>query len=80
MLGLTVCAKFQSLIGPPRQQRDVIRLQIRHVPANRDYDSPVRRLVREGQAFRIVNAQRGVDDYDKWLRLYKKLIVDRSTH
>jgi hypothetical protein len=40
----------------------------------------VRRLLREGQAFTIVNAQRGIDDYDKWLRLYKKLIVDRSQH
>ncbi len=54
--------------------------EVYRVPANRNYDSPVRRLVREGQALRIVNAQRGVDDYDKWLRLYKKLIVDRSTH
>jgi iron(III) transport system substrate-binding protein len=50
------------------------------VPANKSYDSAVRRLLREGQAFTIVNAQRGIDDYDKWLRLYKKLIVDRSQH
>jgi iron(III) transport system substrate-binding protein len=53
---------------------------VHRVPANRNYDSPVRRLVREGQAFRIVDARRSVDDYDKWARLYKKLIVDRSTH
>jgi iron(III) transport system substrate-binding protein len=50
------------------------------VPANKSYDSAVKKLLREGQAFTIVNAQRGVDDYDKWLRLYKKLIVDRSQH
>jgi iron(III) transport system substrate-binding protein len=50
------------------------------VPANKGFDSPVRRLVREGAAFRVVDAQRGADDYDKWLRLYKKLIVDRSQH
>ena len=50
------------------------------VPANKAYDSPVRRLLREGQSFTVVNTQRGVDDYDRWLRLYKKLIVDRSQH
>lgn len=50
------------------------------VPANKGLDSPVRRLVREGATFRIVDAQRGADDYDRWLRLYKKLIVDRSQH
>jgi len=50
------------------------------VPANKGYDSPVRRLVRDGAALRVVDAQRGADDYDKWLRLYKKLIVDRSQH
>ena len=30
--------------------------------------------------FVVVSAQRSVDDYDKWLRLYKRLIVDRSQH
>ena len=50
------------------------------VPANKSYESPVRRLVARGQSFTIVDAQRGVDDYDKWLKLYRKLIVDRSTH
>ena len=50
------------------------------VPANKTFESPVRTLVSRGQAFTIANAQRGVDDYDKWLRAYKKLIVDRSTH
>ena len=50
------------------------------IPANRAFDTPVRRLVRDGKALRIVNAQRGADDYDRWLRLYKKLIVDRSQH
>ena len=50
------------------------------VPANKSYESPVRALVERGQSFTIVNAQRGVDDYDKWLKLYKRLIVDRSTH
>ena len=55
-------------------------LEMHRVPANRAFDTPVRRLVREGKAIRIVNAQRGVDDYDRWLRLYRKLIVDRSQH
>ena len=54
--------------------------EVHRVPANRNYDSAVRRLVRGGQSFRVVNSQRGVEDYDRWLRLYKKLIVDRSTH
>ena len=50
------------------------------VPANKSFESPVRTLVERGQAYTIVDAKRGVDDYDKWQRLYKKLIVDRSTH
>jgi iron(III) transport system substrate-binding protein len=54
--------------------------EVFRVPANKSFESPVRTLVARGQAFTIVKAQRGIDDYDKWLRLYKKLIVDRSTH
>jgi len=55
-------------------------VEMYRVPANKSYESPVRALVARGQAFTIVNARRGVDDYDRWLRLYKRLIVDRSTH
>jgi iron(III) transport system substrate-binding protein len=54
--------------------------RMHRVPANRNFDTPVRRLVRDGKAIRIVDAQRGVEDYDRWLRLYRKLIVDRSQH
>jgi iron(III) transport system substrate-binding protein len=54
--------------------------EMHRVPANRTLDSPVRRLVAEGQPYRIVNSLRAADDYDKWLRAYKKLIVDRSQH
>lgn len=50
------------------------------VPASGKFDSPVRRLVNEGRPLRIVNTQRAPDDYDKWLRLYKRLIVDKSQH
>ena len=50
------------------------------IPANREYDSPVRRLVNDRKPVRIVDARRAIDDYDRWLRLYKKLIVDRSAH
>jgi hypothetical protein len=50
------------------------------VPANKNYDTPVRRLVRERQAVKIVNAQQTIDDYEKWLDLYKRIIVDRSQH
>jgi iron(III) transport system substrate-binding protein len=48
------------------------------VPANKNYDSHVRQLVREGAAVAVVNAQTAIDDYDKWQAVYKKLIVDRS--
>jgi iron(III) transport system substrate-binding protein len=54
--------------------------EVHRVPANRSYDSAVRRLVRAGQPYRVVNSQQSVDEYDKRLRLYKKLIVDRSQH
>jgi iron(III) transport system substrate-binding protein len=52
--------------------------EVHRVPANRNYDTPVRRLVREGRPFRIVDSRKSIDDYDRWLRLYKRLIVDRS--
>jgi iron(III) transport system substrate-binding protein len=52
--------------------------EVHRVPANRNYDTPVRRLVREGRPIRVVNSRESIDDYDKWLRLYKRLIVDRS--
>ncbi len=54
--------------------------EVHRVPANRNYDTPVRRLVRERQAVKIVNAQEAIDDYEKWLDLYKRIIVDRSQH
>ncbi len=54
--------------------------EVHRVPANKNYDTPVRRLVRERQAVRIVNAQEAIDDYEKWLDLYKRIIVDRSEH
>jgi iron(III) transport system substrate-binding protein len=55
-------------------------VEVNRVPANRNYESPVRRLVREAQAIKVVNAHEAIDDYDKWHGLYKKLIVDRSQH
>ncbi len=54
--------------------------EMHRVPANKSFDTPVRRLVREGQPVKIVDSRRIIDDYDKWLRLYKRLIVDRSQH
>ena len=48
------------------------------MPANKSYDTPVRRLVQERQPIRVVNSQEAIDDYDKWQGLYKRLIVDRS--
>jgi len=55
-------------------------VEVNRVPANKNYDSPVRRLAREGKAIKVVNAHEAIDDYDKWHGLYKKLIVDRSQH
>ena len=54
--------------------------EVNRVPANRNYDSPVRRLVREGRPVKVVSAHQAIDDYEKWHRLYKNLIVDRSQH
>jgi len=54
--------------------------EVHRVPANKNYDTPVRRFVRERQAVRIVNAQEAIDDYEKWLDLYKRIVVDRSQH
>jgi iron(III) transport system substrate-binding protein len=50
------------------------------VPANRKYDTPVRRLLQHGASYRVVDAQKAIDEHDKWVDLYKKLIVDRSKH
>ncbi len=55
-------------------------MEVHRVPANKNYDTAVRRLVRERQALKVVNAQEAIDDYDKWLDLYKRIIVDRSQH
>jgi iron(III) transport system substrate-binding protein len=57
-----------------------IYTEMHRVPANKAYDTPVSRLVRDRQPYKVVDARRTVDDYDKWLRLYRKLIVDRSRH
>jgi len=53
---------------------------VHRVPANKNYDTPVRRFVRERQAVEIVNAQEAIDDYEKWYDLYKRIILDRSQH
>jgi len=54
--------------------------EMHRVPANKNYDTPVRRLVQERAAYKIVNAQEAIDDYEKWHDLYKRIIVDRSQH
>ena len=54
--------------------------EVYRVPANRSYDTPVRRLIQRGEAYRVVDAQRSMDEHDKWAKLYKRLIVDRSQH
>src|SRR5438105_4546325 len=54
--------------------------EVYRVPANKNYDTHVRRLAQEGQAIRVVDAQSAIEDFDKWQALYKKLIVDRSQH
>ena len=52
--------------------------EVYRVPANKNYDTHVRRFVREGRPIAVVNAREAIDNYDKWQSLYKKLIVDRS--
>jgi iron(III) transport system substrate-binding protein len=54
--------------------------EVYRVPANKDYDTPVRRLVQRGDPYRVVDARKSMDEHDKWLKLYKTLIVDRSQH
>ena len=54
--------------------------EVHRVPANKKYDTHVRRLVRDGKPIKVVNSQEAVDDYEKWHALYKRLIVDRSQH
>ena len=52
--------------------------EVHRVPANKNYDTPVRRLVGEGRPLAVVDAHAAIDEHDKWQNLYKKLIVDRS--
>ena len=54
--------------------------EVYRVPANKSYDTPVRRLVQHGDAYRVVDAQKSMEDHDKWVKLYKRLIVERSQH
>ena len=54
--------------------------EVYRVPANKNYDTHVRKLVEQKQPIAVVDAHEAIDDYDKWHGLYKKLIVDRSTH
>ncbi|HET9471384.1 MAG TPA: extracellular solute-binding protein [Usitatibacter sp.] len=54
--------------------------EVYRVPANRAYDTPVRRLIQRGEAYRVVDARASMDEHDKWVKLYKRLIVDRSQH
>jgi iron(III) transport system substrate-binding protein len=53
---------------------------VHRVPANKSYDTPVRRLVQEGKAVAIVDARDSVDEHDKWQALYQRLVVERSQH
>ncbi len=54
--------------------------QVHRVPSSRSYDTPVRRLVLERRPVKVVNAREAIDDYEKWQRLYQRLVVDRSQH
>ena len=54
--------------------------EVDRIPANRNFDTAVRRMLREGIAVKVVDSRKAIDDYDKWLRLYKRLVVDRSQH
>jgi ABC-type Fe3+ transport system substrate-binding protein len=52
--------------------------EVHRVPANRGYDTPVRRIVEERRPVKIIDAREAIDDYDRWQALYKRIIVDRS--
>ena len=52
--------------------------EVHRIPANRNYETPVRRLVDAHEPLRIIDAREAIDDYDRWQALYKRLIVDRS--
>ena len=52
--------------------------EVNRVPANKTYDTPVRRMVEARQPLKVVDAREAIDDYDKWQALYKRTIVDRS--
>jgi ABC-type Fe3+ transport system substrate-binding protein len=52
--------------------------EVHRVPANKAYDTPVRRMVEAREPIRIIDAREAVDDYDRWQALYKRIIVDRS--
>ena len=54
--------------------------EVYRVPANRSFDTPVRRLVQRGEPYSVVDARKSMDEHDKWVKLYKRLIVERSQH
>ena len=54
--------------------------EVHRVPANRSYDTPVRRLVQERRPYVVVNSREAIDDYERWQALYQRTIVDRSQH
>jgi iron(III) transport system substrate-binding protein len=55
-------------------------VEVNRVPANKSYDSVVRRLVREQQAVKVVSSSAAIDEHEKWFALYKRIVVDRSRH
>jgi iron(III) transport system substrate-binding protein len=55
-------------------------IEVNRVPANKNYDTPVRRLLGDRQPVKVVNAGEALDGREKWEALYKRLIVDRSQH
>jgi len=55
-------------------------IEVNRVPSNRNYDTPVRRLLRDNQPVKIVDAHEAIDGHEKWRDLYKRLIVDRAQH
>jgi iron(III) transport system substrate-binding protein len=55
-------------------------LELHRIPANKNYDTPVRRLVQERLSYKVVNPQVAVDEHEKWRDLYKRTIVERSQY
>jgi len=55
-------------------------MEVHRVPANKNYDTAVRPPGAGAPGPQGRECEEAIDDYEKWLDLYKRIIVDRSQH